>query len=56
MGLVKSQIDKLMKLVQEKDSPLAEEKIEKEEYRKKLFALQEEHESVFWENKDIHYI
>jgi hypothetical protein len=41
---MKSQIYKLMKLVQEKESQLPKEKIEKEEHRQKLFALQEEHE------------
>jgi hypothetical protein len=30
---MKSQIDKLMKLLHEKDSQLADEKIDKEEYR-----------------------
>jgi hypothetical protein len=30
---MKSQIDKLMKLLHEKDSLLADEKIDKEEYR-----------------------
>jgi hypothetical protein len=53
---MKSQIDKLMKLVQEKDSLLADEKIDKEEYRQKLFALQEEHASALRENEDMHYI
>jgi hypothetical protein len=45
-----------MKLVQKKDSLIADEKIDKEEYRQKLFALQEEHESVLRENEDMHYI
>ena len=56
VGPMKSQIDKLMKLVQEKDSLLADEKIDKEEYRQKLFALQEEHASALRENEDMHYI
>ena len=33
VGPMKSQLDKLMKLVQEKDAQLANERIEKEEYR-----------------------
>jgi hypothetical protein len=45
-----------MKLLQEKDSQLADEKIDKEEYRQKLFELQSEHASALRENEDLHYI